>query len=81
MTAIKRTAQSNLANPAVLQAVPLATVLRHLNSMSSDGVRQLHEKLSILRMVDEANRWRHQGGADHLDQVKRILAGAGVQLT
>jgi ribosomal protein L37E len=64
-------------SPTPAGEIPLVAVLRSLNSMSSDGVRQLHERLSILSLVHEANRWRSQE-AEHFAQVKRVLGSCGV---
>lgn len=58
--------------------ISLLDLLRSMNSMSSDGVRQLHERLAILHMVDEANRWRLKEST-RFDVTKRILIAAGVQ--
>lgn len=58
--------------------IPLMAVLRSLNSMSSDGVRALYERLMILRLVTEANCER-SSERDHFDQVRRLLVSSGVQ--
>lgn len=58
--------------------VSLVHVLRSLNSMSSDGVRQLHERLSIITMIESANQYRDEDPA-RFDVVKRLLVAAGVQ--
>lgn len=58
--------------------IPLMAVLRSLNSMSSDGVRALYERLNILNIVHEANRHRATE-RDHFDQVRRLLVSSGVQ--
>lgn len=58
--------------------ISLVHVLRSLNSMSSDGVRQLHERLMIMHLIDDANR-RRATEVERFDVVKRILTAAGVQ--
>ena len=59
--------------------IDLAEVLRTLNSMSSDGIRQLHDRLAVLSLVHETNRWRLQE-IDHFILVKRVLSNYGVKL-
>lgn len=59
--------------------IDLHAVHALMNSMSSDGLRQLHDRLSILHMVDEANRWRLEGNGEHYDQIYRALSGAGLR--
>lgn len=62
--------------------IDLLAVLAAMNTMSTDGINTIYLRLSILRMVEEANRWRwNPDGStnEFYTQLKRILVNAGVK--
>lgn len=61
------------------QLAPIDTtkVLATLNGMSSDKLRQLHDQLAIILLVEDANRTRHEDTTSFAT-VRRILSNHGV---
>ena len=64
--------------PMMPSAISLIAVAAMLNHASSDGLRQLHDRLAILSLVHEANRWQVTE-PEHHDLVRRLLSGAGLK--
>ncbi len=46
--------------------------------MGSDRVRQLYEKLTVLRLAHDASLDRHDE-PEYTEHVRAVLAGAGIQ--
>lgn len=61
-----------------LMPIDLGKLRRALASMGSDQVRQLHDRLHLLLMADEANRWRLED-EERFNEVRSLLASAGVE--
>lgn len=63
--------------PDVPAPISLIAVAAMLNHASSDTVRQLHDRLAILRYVDDANT---DPRSEYFNLVQRLLSGAGLKL-
>lgn len=70
----QRQAVAPVAMPAPISLTAVAAMLNHA---SSDTVRQLHDRLAILRYVDDANT---DPRSEYFNLVQRLLSGAGLKL-